>query len=307
MFDSDSRSLKWHLLTVRLLTVREWGSLPRKEHQRRFQDLSISDNPAHSHLNLRHLKLHAVYFHDFQQPTRISIFDMCRRGGDISLFSCGVFMPPNWWWKSSGSVLPSKCELNPANIRATNPEAYEFMKHQMDGIPEHLWSQQGTPCCGSRFSPWARGASKIMEITVNGIVQCILCEKLPDKLDNEIKLQHLKWYQACGRLTPAKILACVPHFLPKMNLCSESKIGISRFDFQKWQAAGEPTLRSANWIALCKLIAEEDDSECFRNILSLCNEFATHQWHATECFATKYFATKSDCASSSHQLPSPSP
>ena len=143
----------------------------------------------------------------------------------------------------------------------------------MNDIPDNLWSKQGTPCCGSKFFPWRSGASKVMEFTVNGEVQCILCERLPEKLDNEIKLLHLEWHRACGRLTPDQIQACIPHCVPKTNLCIKSKItGISRFDFKKWKAEGEPTLLKAGWIALCKLIAEEANSECFRDILSLCND-----------------------------------
>ena len=181
-------------------------------------------------------------------------------------------MQSNWWWKSTGA-WDFRCELNTGRIRATDPEAYEVMRRQMNDIPDNLWDKQGTPCCGSKFFPWRSGASKVMEFTVNGEVQCILCERLPEKLDNEIKLLHLEWHRACGRLIPDQIQACIPHCVPKTNLCIKSKItGISRFDFKKWKAEGEPTLLKAGWIALCKLIAEEANSECFRDILSLCND-----------------------------------
>ena len=147
----------------------------------------------------------------------------------------------------------------------------------MGGIPEERWSKEGTSCCGANFFPWACGASRIMEFTMNGTVQCVLCDRLPDKLDNEINSIHLEWHVACGRLTPAQISTCVPHCVPKTNLCKQSTItGISRFDFVKWRAEGQPTLLRAGWIALCKLVADNHigNPECFRNIISLCNDLA---------------------------------
>ena len=100
---------------------------------------------------------------------------------------------------------------------------------------------------------------------------------LLEKLDNEIKNIHLEWHAACGRLTAAQISKAVPSCLPKTNLCHQSTItGISRFDFVKWRAEGQPTLLRAGWIALCKLVADNavGDPECFRNIISLCNDLA---------------------------------
>ena len=115
-----------------------------------------------------------------------------------------------------------------------------------------------------------------MEFTLNNVVYCVLCERLPEKLDNEIKLQHLEWHEACGRLTPAQIAGCIPHCVPKANLCQKSRItGISRFNFAKWRAEGEPTLLRGGWIALCRLIAENSQNpESFRNIITLCNDLA---------------------------------
>ena len=74
----------------------------------------------------------------------------------------------------------------------------------MGEIPEELWSKKGTSCCGAKFMPWACGASRVMEFTMGGTVQCILCERLPDALDNEIKKIHIDWHAACGRLTAAQ-------------------------------------------------------------------------------------------------------
>ena len=137
-------------------------------------------------------------------------------------------------------------------------------------------SRLGTKCCGSKFFPWACGASRIMEFNLNCIIHCVLCESLPEKLDNQIKLQHLEWHEACQKLTPAQIFACIPHCVPKTNLCKTSAItGISRFNFAQWRAEGEPTLLRAGWIALCKMIAENSENKnCFSSIITLCDDLA---------------------------------
>ena len=151
------------------------------------------------------------------QPTGIAMFDICRRGGAQT--PCGFYMASNWWWQNPSGAWDFRCELNPSKIQATDPAAYARMEQQMTGVPENEWSIKGTSCCGSKFFPWACGASRIMEFTMNCHVQCVLCERLPEKLDNEIKLQHLQWHEACGRLTPAQIAGCVLHCVPKTNLC----------------------------------------------------------------------------------------
>ena len=185
-------------------------------------------------------------------------------------------MASNWWLQNPSGAWDFRCELNPSKIEATDPAAYAKMKDEMSGVPEKLWSAQGTNCCGAKFFPWACGASRIMEFTLNNVVYCVLCERLPEKLGNDIKLQHLEWHEACGRLTPAQIVSCIPHCVPKANLCQKSRItGISRFNFAKWRAEGEPTLLRGGWIALCKLIAENYQNPAgFRNIITLCNDLA---------------------------------
>ena len=185
-------------------------------------------------------------------------------------------MASNWWWQNPSGAWDFRCELNPSKIQATDPAAYARMKLEMAGIPEKDWSKL-TECCGSKFFPWACGASRIMEFTINGTVHCILCERIPDKLNNQIKLQRLQWDEACEKLTPAQITACVPRCLPKANLCKACGplTGISRFDFSKWKTEGEPTLGRAGWIALCRMIAENTgNKDCFRNIITLCDELA---------------------------------
>ena len=91
-----------------------------------------------------------------QQPTRISMFDICRRGGELN--KCGVYMEPNWWWQNPNGAWDFRCALNPSKIRATDPAAYGLMKLEMAGIPETDWSNRKT-----KADHGGRGAAKNKE------------------------------------------------------------------------------------------------------------------------------------------------
>ena len=185
----------------------------------------------------------------------------------------------------------------------------------MAGIPENDWSNHAG-CCGAKFHPWACGASRIMEFTINGTVHCILCERIPERLNNQIKLQRLEWDEACEKLTPAQITACVPRCLPKAHLCKACGplTGISRFDFSKWKTEGEPTLGRAGWIALCRMIAENTGNrDCFRDIVMLCDEVAADMRKNRSALFKQSADSKASCtravnpASSKFNLRSPRP
>ena len=185
-------------------------------------------------------------------------------------------MEPNWWWQNPNGARDFRCALNPSKIQATDPVAYALMKLEMAGIPENDWSKR-TACCGATFYPWACGASGVLEFNINNISYCILCERVPEKLSNQIKLQRLQWDEACEKITPAQITACIPRCLPKANMCKACGpiTGISRFDFSKWRTEGEPTLGRDGWIALCRMIANNSrHTDCYRNIIMICDELA---------------------------------
>ena len=107
-----------------------------------------------------------------------------------------------------------QCELNPSRIQATDPAAYARMKLEMAKIPfchsDKDWSRLDTRCCGSKLFPWAFCASRIMEFDLNGTVHCVLCEKLPEKFEKQIKLQHSEWHEACKKLTAIQVATCIP-------------------------------------------------------------------------------------------------
>ena len=217
-------------------------------------------------------------------------------------------MAASWWWQNPSGAWDFRCELNPCRIQATDPAAYAKMASEMAAIPgcrsDKDWTRLGTKCCGSKFFPWACGASRILEFDLNGIIHCILCERLPEKLDNQIKLQHLEWHEACMRLTPAQILACIPHCVPKANLCKTSAItGISRFNFAQWRAEGEPTLLRAGWLALCKMIAENPKNKnSFSSIVTLCDDLAIEN-EANPALKTSMIGSRTKAARRRLQAP----
>ena len=150
---------------------------------------------------------------------------------------------------------------------------YQTIKEAMGDTPEEQWSIC-TPCCGSKFIPWARGASKVVELRVGNAIHAILAERLPEELDDEIKKVQYEWHRACGRTTAEQIAEAIPCCLPKSNLCTHSRVpGIARFNFKQWKTDGCPTLLKAGWIALCKLIATNAEVNLSR-IISLCDDMS---------------------------------
>ena len=106
------------------------------------------------------------------------------------------------------------------------------------------------------------------------------------------------------RLTPAEIFACIPHCVPKANLCITSAItGISRFNFAQWRAEGEPTLLRAGWLALCKMIAENTKNRSsFSSIVTLCDDLAVEN-EANPDVKTSMIGSRGPAARRRLQLP----
>ena len=101
-----------------------------------------------------------------------------------------------------------------------------------------------------------------------GLMECIMAERLPEQLDDEIKKVLYAWQVACGRITPEDIRNCIPITVPTLNAIP-GVVGISRFDFKAWGQLGQPTLSKAGWIALCSLISSKDPVN-LGPILTLC-------------------------------------
>ena len=134
------------------------------------------------------------HHNDLDQDFGIYLFDVCRRGGELQ---CGVYMPSDFWWQD-GEMLSFKCKICPEKIKLKQPKMYQTIKEALGDTPEEKWSIC-TPCCGSKFIPWARGASKVMELKVGNAIHAILADRLPVELDDEIKNVQYEWHLACGR------------------------------------------------------------------------------------------------------------
>ena len=211
------------------------------------------------------------HHNDWDEEYGFSVFDICRRGGEVH--PCGVYMSADWWWQDPSGRWSFKCKICPKKIKEKHPEMYQTIKEAMGDTPEEQWSTY-TPCCGSKFVPWARGASKVMELKVGNAIHAILAERLPLELDDAIKNVQYEWHLACGRTTAEQIAEAIPCCLPKSNLCTHSRVpGIARFNFKQWKTDGCPTLLKAGWIALCKLIATNAEVNLSR-IISLCDDMS---------------------------------
>ncbi len=129
------------------------------------------------------------------------------------------------------------------------------------------WPKLG---CGAKFVPWARGASKVLEIRDEfGNWRAILADRLPEQLDDEIKKVLHAWHEAAGRVTPEDIMMFMPLSYPRCSAYRTGVPGVSRFDIEKWQAEGSPTLSFAGWVALCQLISCKDPVN-LGHIITLC-------------------------------------
>ena len=111
--------------------------------------------------------------------------------------------------------------------------------------------------CGTKFRPWARGASKLLEIeTSHGWVN-IIADRLPEQLDDEIKKVQYEFCKCCNKVTAEDILASVPIAFPRLNVLSHV-VGVAQFPLDDWKAAGQPTLTEAGWMALVQVIAKKN-------------------------------------------------
>ena len=141
----------------------------------------------------------------------------------------------------------------------------EGMKQKW-GIHKKAWPD---PCCGAKFVPWARGASKVIELRMqDGNWACILAERMPQQLDDEIKQVLFAWHEAESRLTAAEIMKALPKTMPMINKTTCD--GVSRFPLKEWKAMGSPTLTCGGWIALCRLVASKDKLN-LQHIITLCD------------------------------------
>ena len=172
---------------------------------------------------------------------------------------------PNQWkfycqidWDKLETLLEYQCVV-------------EDMKNKW-GINKKAWPN---PCCGAKFVPYARGASKVIELRMgNGTWACILAERLPENLDDEIKKVMYHWHVAEQRLTPEDIMNAIPKTLPMINKTNTS--GVSRFPIADWMKLGEPTLTKGGWVALCRLIASKDEVN-LAHLITMCDNHKDKQ------------------------------
>ena len=201
------------------------------------------------------------YCYQFDKEGTIKCFDICRArlaGGE----TCGCFMSAEVWNRPT-SQYRFYCNLNWKQAENEDPWMYQqnakiFNK---DGRTGHsTWPTFG---CGSRFQPWARGASKLVEIRnkVDGQSIFFLAERPPALIDDIIKSYQKTWIDSLGRLTPDEIRSRVPRVYPNPRWAPKSYpdiIGVGYFPVDEWEREGSPALDMAGWGVLFMCIATKN-------------------------------------------------
>ena len=216
---------------------------------------------------LKALDFHNGVDDDDQSSSGFHIFDVCKAKHGCGTV-CGLYMPGILWSQPNKENFRFYCRTDwQAAVTQEDGEKLHTMLQKKYGKDPRSWPSFG---CGAKFCPWKRGASKVVELKVDGQWHAILAERLPEQLDDEIKKLQFAFHQACGRVTADDILKAVPLTFPKCHVVDESLPVLARFDFEKWERLGKPTLTTAGWIALCRTIALKD-APGLHHIISLCD------------------------------------
>ena len=196
-----------------------------------------------------------------------NLFDVCRRkysGGEC----CGLYMPEEWWWNYNAPKFGFKCHADWKLVydkHRDHPTVKAIIKQYGSNI--EWWPQPG---CSAKFIPYARGASQVLEIQMpDGTWEALLCERVPEVLDKEIKRHLLEFHTACQRLTAEEIKASIPMTVPRTN--ASDIPGVSHFDFDEWERRHCPIMKEDGWRALCLTIGSKDPLN-LKDLITLCDK-----------------------------------
>ena len=79
--------------------------------------------------------------------------------------------------------------------------------------------------CGATFLAFGRGASQVMQVRLlNGTWEAFATDMLPQELDDAIKVVHLHWIRAMGKVGQAEAF----YYLPKQSPYATSTPILSR-------------------------------------------------------------------------------
>ena len=129
--------------------------------------------------------------------------------------SCGLAFPAKLWRRPDPNRWKCVCKLDWGKF----VEAQEHFPgnqdlHKWVGDlkakygPMEDWPHIG---CGSKFRPWAKGASMVVELKMgNGEWQSFMAEQMPNELDDAINSHHAAFAMAQRELTPNDIFDILP-------------------------------------------------------------------------------------------------
>ena len=150
-----------------------------------------------------------------EHDSTLKTYDVCQANVDANT-KCGCYMPSFYWQKPHANKWRFYCKIDWCQVVA-HPGGSEIAQHFESngfGSDPALWPNTG---CGSRFKAWARGPSKVVEFFSDGKWYCFLAERLPEELDNEIKIVQETFARATGRLTVQDLMDSIKISFPETN------------------------------------------------------------------------------------------
>ncbi len=129
--------------------------------------------------------------------TKIVLFYVCRAHNG----ECGMYYAGKLWKKVKTHKW--QCGL----------DMTEFQK--IPGVGDLTGFRD--PGCGATYRPWARGEGMVLEFEMSdGNWGAILCDLLPEILDDEIKKVQSAWYAAYQKVDWSALYEEIPIVCPKV-------------------------------------------------------------------------------------------
>ena len=195
------------------------------------------------------------YLNQIDAKAEIKWWDICQ-AKEASGRTCGCFMMADLWKK-----LPDKwrfyCRTDWDRQRERDRTAYIMNAAYFGEEDNSKWPKFG---CGARFIPFARGASKLVQMELpDGSDIFFLAERPPALIDDTIKMHQASWNKALNDLTPAALQKLLPKCYPDKRFAPpnyEGLLGVGYFDIDEhMKGEGKLVLTMEGWGILLMNVA----------------------------------------------------
>ena len=136
----------------------------------------------------------------------------------------------------------------------------ERLREWVEALNEQYGDDWPALGCHSKFKPWAKGASMVLELHMgDGRWQAISADRLPAILDDEIKEKQREFLAATKLLKPDDLLEILPMSFPETYVLDRTLFpGVARYPVDEWKREGRSCITSKGWAKLCLRIANND-------------------------------------------------